>query len=175
MCVCVLARKPPPLRKLERSVELVEVDDTWVCVNTMMANKVCDRLLTSLNCDWKVRAALMVQRPLCQVIHACLQKRVLPHLGEYEDILREVPLGRGSRVDFVLQGPAGKRVVLEVKNVTLVDCSEGLDPANPGVSFMFQEGLRARVCVHKCVCLEDLCVLLYIHFVCECFHEYGSE
>lgn len=75
--------------------------------------------------------------PFIQVVRACLERGVLaPFLGAFDRVEREVRMGKDSRVDFVLHGPGAlRKVFLEVKSVTLVDRSEGLEEGqgDPGV------------------------------------------
>lgn len=81
-----------PNRKLSYTLEMIQVNDTWVGVNTALPN---------------------------QIIKLALEKRLFPQLGEYEKVRGEVVYGKDnkSRVDFMLTG--GKLpIYLEVKNTT---------------------------------------------------------
>ncbi len=88
-----------PARKLRYTLEMIAVDDngpTWAGVNTGLPNRVMQQVLA---------------------------QRLLPELGDYQDIRYEVPYGqdRKSRIDFLLTGSsAGKPIYLEVKNTTWV-------------------------------------------------------
>ncbi|MGG7645324.1 DNA/RNA nuclease SfsA [Rhodovulum sp. YNF3179] len=53
-----------------------------------------------------------------RVVRAALEHRAVPGLSGYDSVRPEVKYGRGSRVDFLLEGPAGATYV-EVKNVHL--------------------------------------------------------
>lgn len=84
-----------PKRKLAYTWELIQVTDnepTWVGINTALPNR---------------------------VIKLALDQHLLPELGEYSEIKKEVPYGQNlkSRVDFRLKGK-DKLIYLEVKNTT---------------------------------------------------------
>lgn len=88
-------------RKYPQTWELVETAQGMACIHSARANQV-------------VREAFVAGR--------------IPGFESYTDILPEVKYGQGSRVDLLLQGPAG-RVFVEVKSVTL--CREGGQGAFP--------------------------------------------
>lgn len=97
-----------PKRKLKYSLEQLEVDGSWVMVNTALPNR---------------------------IVEAALLEGAVPELRGYAELRRERPYGERSRVDLELAGesddlpvfhrgaPAeGVRTCLvEVKNVTLVE------------------------------------------------------
>jgi sugar fermentation stimulation protein A len=92
----LLSRSNSPTRKLAYTWEAIEAHDnqpTWVGVNTGIPNRV-------------VKAALMAH--------------LLTELGEYSEILAEVPYGQDkkSRIDFVLAGAGDRPVYVEVKSTT---------------------------------------------------------
>ena len=94
-----------PQRKLAYTWEMIEIDDTWVGVNTGLPNK---------------------------VIKIALEKKIFPELApHYNKIRSEVPYGKDkkSRIDFVLTGDAHQLpIYLEVKNVTLTQGKTALFP-----------------------------------------------
>lgn len=80
-----------PKRKLAYTWEMIQINNTWVGVNTALPNR---------------------------VIKLALEKYLFPQLGNYNQILPEVSYqGAKSRVDFLLQG-GEKPIYLEVKNTT---------------------------------------------------------
>lgn len=80
-----------PKRKLAYTWEMIQINQTWVGVNTALPNR---------------------------VIKLALEKYLFPQLGNYKQIFPEVSYQGGkSRVDFVLQG-GEKTIYLEVKNTT---------------------------------------------------------
>lgn len=87
-CV-LLSPSDNPKRKLAWSWELVEVNGSWVDINTHRANRVVEEALRKDRID-------------------NLQGYAVQPEFSYAD----------SRIDFMLAGP-GERVLLEVKNVTL--------------------------------------------------------
>lgn len=95
-----------PTRKLPYTWELIEVNDlqpTWVGVNTALPNR---------------------------VIKAALEARLFPELGDYQQILGEVPYGvdKKSRIDFLLTGNEMRSLYIEVKNTTWSDGQLALFP-----------------------------------------------
>ena len=92
-----VSKSDNPNRKLAYTLELIQVNDNqaaWVGVNTALPNR-----------DIKL----------------ALEKRLVPELGEYEQVKGEVVYGkdRKSRIDFYLTGSSEQRpIYLEVKNTT---------------------------------------------------------
>ncbi len=87
-----LSRSANPLRKLPLTLELVEVEGGLVGINTMHPNRLVEEAL---------RAGLV------------------PELGGYAEIRREVAYDRGCRIDFLLRGGGQPDCFVEVKNVHL--------------------------------------------------------
>jgi sugar fermentation stimulation protein A len=84
-----------PNRKLAYTWELIQVDETWVGINTNLPNK---------------------------IVGLGLEKRVFPELGDYSKIEREVPYGsQKSRIDYRLTRADNQQVYLEIKNTTWTD------------------------------------------------------
>jgi sugar fermentation stimulation protein A len=93
-----------PQRKLPYTWEMIQVNSTWVGVNTALPN---------------------------QVIKLVLEKKLLPELTtRYETIKREVIYGkdRKSRIDFLLSKTGQPDIYLEIKNVTLTQENMALFP-----------------------------------------------
>lgn len=79
-----------PKRKLQYSLEMVEVDNTFVGVNTNLPNRLA-----------------------CEAIEAGR----IPDLSRYETLRTEVKYGENSRIDILLESPETNPVYVEVKNV----------------------------------------------------------
>ena len=100
-----VSKSDNPKRKLAYTWEMIEVDKTWVGVNTAIPNR---------------------------VIKLALEQKLLPELARrYSQVRSEVPYGRDkkSRVDFLLTGDDNQPpIYVEVKNVTLAEGKTALFP-----------------------------------------------
>jgi len=93
---------PSPTRKTRWTAMLVRdpADQAWVSVNTTLPNRLVRRALSD---------------------------RALGELSGWRLVRHEVPWGR-SRIDFLLQNDAGRKLYLEAKSVTLVEDGVALFP-----------------------------------------------
>ena len=89
----LISAAPNPLRKLPWTLELIEVNGSWVDTHTLRTNR---------------------------VVEEGLRVGAIPELSGY-DVSAEVPYG-DSRIDFLLQR-GGEAILVEVKNVTLCSTS----------------------------------------------------
>ncbi|MBL4595611.1 MAG: DNA/RNA nuclease SfsA [Robiginitomaculum sp.] len=89
--VC-LSDSQNPKRKLQMTLELVQVDGAWVGVNTHLANKLAEAAITD--------------------------GRIAP-LSGYTSIHREIKYGENSRIDLLLEAEGKPSCYVEVKSVTL--------------------------------------------------------
>ena len=93
-----------PKRKLAYTWEMIQINSTWVGVNTAMPNR---------------------------VVKLVLEQKLLPELASrYSNIRSEVPYGKDkkSRVDFLLTGESLPPIYVEVKSVTLSKGNTALFP-----------------------------------------------
>lgn len=93
-----------PKRKLAYTWEMIQIQDTWVGVNTNLPNQVIKQALTQKN---------------------------FPELADlYDTVKSEVPYGqdRKSRIDFLLSQSGQPDIYLEVKNTTLAQNQLALFP-----------------------------------------------
>lgn len=96
-----VSKSDNPQRKLAYSWEMIEVNNTWVGINTALPNR---------------------------VVKLALEKRLFPDLV-YDYIKPEVKYGADSRVDFLLTSNVTKvPIYLEVKNTTLAEADLALFP-----------------------------------------------
>jgi len=89
----LLSEATTPGRKLAYTWELIDVDGTWVGINTARANG---------------------------LVAEALEAGRIPELAGFHTLRREVPYGERSRIDLLLDGPEGPTYV-EVKNTTLAE------------------------------------------------------
>jgi len=89
-----------PGRKYPYTWELVQVNGFWVGINTALPNR---------------------------LVHEAILNGTIAELQGYTSIRPEVPYGEHSRIDLLLEGPAG-RCFVEVKNVTMVEDDQALFP-----------------------------------------------
>lgn len=95
-----LSRSSNPKRKYPYGWELVEADGFWAGINTGLPN---------------------------HLTREAIENGTVTELQGYGTIRPEVPYGERSRIDLLLEGPAG-RCFVEVKNVTLVENGRALFP-----------------------------------------------
>ena len=84
-----------PKRKLAYTWEMIQLNNTWVGVNTALPNR---------------------------VIKIALEQKLLPQLAtRYDAVKREIPYGKDnkSKIDFLLTKTGQPPIYLEVKSVTL--------------------------------------------------------
>jgi sugar fermentation stimulation protein A len=88
-----LSKAANPARKLAYSWEMVEVDGTWIGVNTGNPN---------------------------QIVAEALANNAIQELAGYKNIKAEVKYGQNSRIDFYLTDGPTQMCLVEVKNVHLI-------------------------------------------------------
>ena len=100
-----ISKSNNPKRKLAYSWELIEVENTWVGINTALPNRVIKEVLE--------------------------QEKFPPLQGQYNNVRPEVPYGNNkkSRIDFLLKNESEKNpIYLEIKNTTLAKDNMALFP-----------------------------------------------
>jgi len=96
----LLSENDSPARKTRFTWEAVRSGRTWVGINTLRTNA---------------------------LVREALENGTLAELQGFQTIRGEVPVGRNSRLAFLLQGPEGACYV-EVKSVTLLEGTTALFP-----------------------------------------------
>lgn len=97
----VLRDSQDPKRKLRFTFQTVEVDGTWVNVDTGLPN------------------ALAAE---------AIEAGRVPALRGYDSLRREVKYGKNSRIDVLLEKESGERCYVEVKSTTLARGKRALFP-----------------------------------------------
>ncbi|WP_417520011.1 DNA/RNA nuclease SfsA [Minwuia sp.] len=87
-----LSHSADPKRKLAWSLELLQVADTLVCVNTQRPNRAAEEAVAAGE---------------------------IPELSGYDTVRREVRYGEGSRIDLLLQKDGRPDCYVEIKSVTM--------------------------------------------------------
>jgi sugar fermentation stimulation protein A len=96
----MLSCHPDPGRKLPYTWQMIRMEKSWVGINTTLPNG---------------------------LVAMAVKYGMVPELISYPGARREVAVGNGSRLDFMLEGPPG-RCYMEVKNVTLAEDGAALFP-----------------------------------------------
>ncbi len=89
----VLRDSQNPKRKLLYTLQTIEVDGTWVNVDTGLPNT---------------------------LVAESIADGLVPELAGYDSLRREVKYGKSSRIDVLLERETGERCYVEVKSTTLV-------------------------------------------------------
>lgn len=97
----VLRDSENPARKLRYTLQTIEVEGTWVNVDTGLPNV---------------------------LVPEAIEAGLVPALRGYTSIRREVKYGKNSRIDVLLEKPNGARCYVEVKNTTLARGGQGQFP-----------------------------------------------
>lgn len=82
-----------PKRKLKYSLEMTQNGQSWIGVNTILANR---------------------------LVFEAIENGIVKELSGYSLLRREVAYGENSRIDILLQEKE-KKCFVEIKNVTLID------------------------------------------------------
>jgi len=96
----VLRDSQNPARKLRYTWQAVQIDGTWVNVDTSLPNA---------------------------VVAEAIERGDVPELAGYDHLRREVKYGKNSRIDVLLERE-GARCYVEVKSTTLVEGREARFP-----------------------------------------------
>ncbi len=118
-----------PKRKLRFSLEQVRPGRAWVCVNTNLPNR---------------------------VVESALRRNAVEAIQGYTSVRREASPETGTRLDFLLDGPAGS-CWIEVKSVTLCRGREARFP-----DAVTARGLKHLEVLTRQVERGDRAVMLYL-------------
>ncbi len=83
-----------PARKLRYTWQAIEIDGTWINVDTALPNR---------------------------LVAEAIDAKEVPALRGYAELKREVKYGTGSRIDILLTKRTGERCYIEVKSTTLAE------------------------------------------------------
>ncbi|MBU0514026.1 MAG: DNA/RNA nuclease SfsA [Proteobacteria bacterium] len=96
-----LSAHDDPARRTKYTWQMIRIGRVWVGINTLIPN---------------------------HLVALAARKRALPLFDGATAVRREVPYGRNSRVDLVVDLERGDQLYVEVKNVTLVEGDRALFP-----------------------------------------------
>jgi sugar fermentation stimulation protein A len=99
----IISEAQNPKRKLKYTLEIIHVGETWVGVNPLRANA---------------------------IVEEAIRNGRIEKLHDFKILRREVPYGRNSRADFVLEAERSKTYV-EVKSVSLAENGIAMFPDAP--------------------------------------------
>jgi sugar fermentation stimulation protein A len=125
-----LSRQDNPRRKLKYTWELIEMPSSLVGVNTMVPNR---------------------------LVHQSVVSDTVSELVGYQDAIREVKVGKHSRIDLMLSGGDRDRCYVEIKNCTLVENGVARFP-----DAVTSRGLKHLVELEKLVAKGYRCVMFYL-------------
>ncbi len=90
-----------PKRRLKFTLEAISMPDSMVGVNTMTPNRLVEKAVAD---------------------------HVVPELSGYDEIRREAPYGKNSRIDLFLSAEQRRNCLVEVKNCTMVENRTAMFP-----------------------------------------------
>ena len=128
-CTVYLSRHNNPARKLKYTLEMTHMDTTLVGINTQVPNRLLKESIIA---------------------------GTVPSLMGYSRVLSEIPYGRNSRIDLLLEN-GHERCFVEVKNCTLVADHSAYFP-----DAVSSRGLKHLLELERQVQAGDRCVMFYL-------------
>jgi sugar fermentation stimulation protein A len=125
-----LSRHDDPKRKLKYTWQLIAMPTSLVGINTFIPNRL-----------------------VCRSV----QQGLIPELGGYGRIEREVSIGNHTRIDLMLAGEHSERCYVEIKNCTLVADGAALFP-----DAVTARGLKHLVEMQPLAASGARCVMFYL-------------
>lgn len=119
-----------PRRKLKYTWEIIHMPDSLVGVNTLIPNK---------------------------LVKYAIERNLIRELSGYHEVIPEIGVGNGSRLDFLLQKKNGARCFVEVKNCTLVEEKTAYFP-----DAVTQRGRKHLVQLQRLIAEGNRCVMFYL-------------
>jgi sugar fermentation stimulation protein A len=119
-----------PRRKLRYTWEIIQMPDSLVGVNTLIPNK---------------------------LVKYAIERNSIHELSGYHQVIPEISVGNGSRLDFLLQKKNGARCFVEVKNCTLVEENTAYFP-----DAVTQRGRKHLVQLQRLIAEGNRCVMFYL-------------
>ena len=128
-CTVYLSRHNNPARKHKYTLEMTHMDTTLVGINTQVPNRLLKESIIA---------------------------GTVPSLMGYSRVLSEIPYGRNSRIDLLLE-KSRERCFVEVKNCTLVTDHSAYFP-----DAVSSRGLKHLLELERQVQAGDRCVMFYL-------------
>ena len=128
-CTVYLSRHNNPARKLKYTVEMTQMNTSLVGINTQVPN---------------------------HLVKESIRTGKVPSLTGYSRVLSEIPYGKNSRIDLLLEN-GHQRCFIEVKNCTLVSDHSAYFP-----DAVSTRGLKHLLELERQVQAGDRCVMFYL-------------
>jgi sugar fermentation stimulation protein A len=128
-CTVYLSRHNNPARKLKYTVEMTQMNTSLVGINTQVPN---------------------------HLVKESIINGKVPSLMGYSRVLSEIPYGKNSRIDLLLEN-GHQRCFIEVKNCTLVSDHSAYFP-----DAVSTRGLKHLLELERQVQAGDRCVMFYL-------------
>jgi sugar fermentation stimulation protein A len=128
-CTVYLSRHNNPARKLKYTLEMTHMETTLVGINTQVPNRLLKESIIA---------------------------GTVPSLMAYSRVQSEIPYGRNSRIDLLLE-KSRERCFVEVKNCTLVTDHTAYFP-----DAVSSRGLKHLLELERQVQAGDRCVMFYL-------------
>ena len=119
-----------PKRKLKYTWELIEMPTSLVGVNTLVPNR---------------------------LVFKSVEQKIVKELGGYDKIVREVKVGKNSRIDLLLKKGDKEQCFVEIKNCTLVKDGTAQFP-----DAVTSRGLKHLVELQNLAASGCRCVMFYL-------------
>ena len=119
-----------PRRKLKYTWEIIRMPESLVGVNTLIPNK---------------------------LVKDAIERNLIHELQGYQDVVPEIRVNEGSRLDFLLKKKDGGRCFVEVKNCTLVEENTAYFP-----DAVTQRGRKHLVALQRLKAEGNRCVMFYL-------------
>jgi sugar fermentation stimulation protein A len=125
-----LSRHDEPRRQLKYTWELIDMPTSLVGIHTLVPNR---------------------------LVFESAKAGLIPEIGKYDAIQREIKVGKGARIDLMLTNGNHDRCYIEIKNCTLVEREVALFP-----DAVTTRGLKHINALQALVVAGYRCIMFYV-------------